>query len=380
MFGVKSRRRLNTQPLYSKLPPGTIRLVRLLPATSSGLECELFESTLQIARNHYNALSYTWGETNPGERAIITVNETVVGIKANLYNALRRVRQRTQPVVLWVDSLCIDQSDEADRTQQVGMMRDIYASSSEVIIWLGIRGRGDDLGESLSPDAIDIYGAFCVISMLSQGVLASKIWYLRHLDHSPPIIRGLNAIMQKSWWRRVWVVQETVVAQRATVCYSDMSIPWEAFSRAAECYENGRVSENLGSISYLTYGGPLGHFCRMVTEIDSTRRNWTNPYQPLALLPALRKFRDRDASDRKDKVFALVGLVKAWGLQAPLLPDYGLETWRIFWETTVRLIETSKSLAILAGTLGNHIDMGNPPSWVTDWSHPPEPHEHYRLN
>lgn len=236
---MDTKPRVRSRKLYTKLSPGTIRLVRLLPATSAGVECELFESTLRNARDHYKALSYTWGETNPGERAIISINNFIIGVKANLYNALRRLRQRTQPVVLWVDALCIDQTNESERTQQVNMMRDIYAGSSEVIIWLGIRGTGDDLGEfvdrggdnsedvgqrirfsgderdvdkldsylsqlaarkqALSPEARDIYGAFCVISMLSQGVLASKIWYLRHLDHSPPITRGLQAIMRKSW-------------------------------------------------------------------------------------------------------------------------------------------------------------------------------------
>lgn len=218
-----------------------LRLVRLLPATTSGIYCQLFQSTLHDAENQYAALSYVWGGEDSTTRAIIHVNDAVVRIKPNLYDALYRLRQRTQPVVFWVDSLCINQADDNERTHQVGMMRDIYAKASEVIIWLGIRGRDEDLGERMELDAsdtksedvnrrirfygderdteklesylyqrmqakqgpsigaIDVYGAFCVISLLSQNVPASKIWYLRHLDHSPPIMRGLIAIMCKSW-------------------------------------------------------------------------------------------------------------------------------------------------------------------------------------
>lgn len=233
--------------IYTKLPAdsSSIRLIRLLPNATPGISCELFQSTLQEARNQYKALSYTWGESENGDsspRAVIRCNNATVRVKANLYAALRRLQQRKQPVVLWVDSLCINQADDTERTHQVGMMRDIYANCTEVIIWLGIRGRSDDLGESmevddseeedagrrvrfhgderdlgklnsylyqlsnglrkLTPESRDVYGAFCVISMLSQGVLPSKIWYLRHLDHSPPIFKGMTTIMEKSWVRK----------------------------------------------------------------------------------------------------------------------------------------------------------------------------------
>lgn len=169
------------------------------------------------------------------------------------------------------------------------------------------------------------------------------------------------------------------MAQRATVCYSDISIPWEAFSNAASCYETGRISENLGSVSYMTYGGPLARFCRVISEIDTTRRDWTR-IEPMALLPTLRKFRARDSSDRRDKVFALVGLVRSWGSDAPLVPDYGRGVWKVFWTTTIRLISGSKSLSALAGTLGRREDTGNKPSWITDWSQPPQLNEYDRLN
>lgn len=182
-------------------------------------------------------------------------------------------------------------------------------------------------------------------------------------------------------WRRIWVVQEVVVAKSATVCYSNISIPWEAFARAASCYENGQISDNtLGSTSHLTYLGPLQNFSRIIIEMDRTRKNWASSYEPLALLPALRKFRARDASDKRDKVFALVGLVTSWGSDIPLRPDYGLGVWHVFWHTTIRLIERSKSLAVLAGTLGSHGDVGDLPSWMTDWGYPPELNEYHRLN
>jgi hypothetical protein len=229
--------------LTTKLTERSIRLIQLLPGDDVGIRCELYETTLELSKSLYKALSYTWHTPQDSQKAIISCNGRTLRIGTNLYAALRRLKQRTQPVTLWVDFLCINQADDEERTHQVSMMRDIFANCNEVIIWLGVRGREDDLGQwadgitladdgdyedldrrvkfygdirdlsklqpylahissgqrNLSSEVRDVYGAFCVISMLAQGMPASKLWYLRHLDHSPPIMRGLAAIIEKPW-------------------------------------------------------------------------------------------------------------------------------------------------------------------------------------
>lgn len=181
-------------------------------------------------------------------------------------------------------------------------------------------------------------------------------------------------------WSRIWVVQETVVSTHAVVYYKNISMPWDAFSRASSCYVTGRVTEQLGSAPSQTYGPPLARFHRLVSEIDTTKRDW-NAFEPSALLPLLRKFRNRDASDKRDKVFALVGLVNFWGQDQPLTPDYGLRLSKVYWETTKHLIRSSKTLAVLSGTTasGKQISAGFP-TWVTDWSYRPSSDEADRLN
>lgn len=181
-------------------------------------------------------------------------------------------------------------------------------------------------------------------------------------------------------WSRIWVVQETVVSTHAVVYYKNISMPWDAFSKASLCYVTGKVTEQLGSAPSQTYGPPLARFHRLVNEIDTTKRDW-NAFEPSALLPLLRKFRNRDASDKRDKVFALVGLVNFWGQDAPLTPDYGLRLSKVYWETTKHLIRSSKTLAVLSGTTasGKQISAGFP-TWVTDWSYRSSSNEADRLN
>jgi hypothetical protein len=159
-----------------------------------------------------------------------------------------RLRRDQRNHRIWVDAICINQQDDAARTYQVGLMRDIYHQSAEVMIWLGEPGYDDAISESIlgtegtdtptandgnmdlitwlgdgdmhklgayfSPDAEavrerafnentnDIYGAFCILYLLSSGVPVVKIWHLRQPAYSAPIVRGLNAIINKAWVRR----------------------------------------------------------------------------------------------------------------------------------------------------------------------------------
>jgi hypothetical protein len=157
------------------------------------------------------------GQNEPD--ATILCNGVDVEISANLFDALRQLRNVQIPVVIWVDFLCINQQDVMERSLQVAMMREIYEKSREVIIWLGKgskydrfegRGRGqqpaqltkrarviewyDDDRDSAKVDSYsqafentslfsstserELYGAFCTISLLSRGVPLRNIHFL----------------------------------------------------------------------------------------------------------------------------------------------------------------------------------------------------------
>lgn len=375
----------------------TIRLLNLLPG-SGEISCRLTECPLEDAKGRYKAVSYTWkGGTETAQQFIHCDDFRKVPVTPNLYAALRRLRDATDVVVLWVDGLCIDQNNTEERTHQVGMMRDIYTNSTEVIIWLGCEGetydseqpiiefwgderdiqhigshlnrmysqRKDKLSMALSTD---MYGTFCMISLLAQGLKASNIWYLRRLDYAPAIIQGLVSLLEMPWWSRIWVVQETVVASQAIVYWNNISMPWDVFSGASSRISKHSV-ELLGLSAAKTYGPTLSSFCRKIGEIEGTRKSWS-AVEPSSLLPLLRKFRNRGASDKRDKVFALLGLVKYWGGSEPLVPNYDHRLSVVYLETAKHLIRSYRSLAALSGTTASPKDiLSGFPSWLTDWRH-----------
>jgi hypothetical protein len=89
----------------------------------------------------YEALSYVWGKPIFSES--IRLNDQEFLITPSLKYALSCLRLKAQPRVLWVDAVCINQSDVSERNQQVALMRDIYSQCQRDIAWLDpIIGQG----------------------------------------------------------------------------------------------------------------------------------------------------------------------------------------------------------------------------------------------
>ncbi|CAH0054825.1 unnamed protein product [Clonostachys solani] len=89
----------------------------------------------------YEALSYTWandtGKRGATHIVYYGVSWDVIKVTENCANALRRLRYRSRPRTLWVDAICINQEDVAERSHQVDMMAEIYACAKQVVIYLG---------------------------------------------------------------------------------------------------------------------------------------------------------------------------------------------------------------------------------------------------
>lgn len=103
----------------------TLRLVILEPSQhmESPIRCQLIHANL-AGDPEYEALSYVWGD--PMDKVAISLQNTETSVTRNLWNALCRLRLADKPRTLWVDAICIDQSNIEERNQQVGIMRQIY--------------------------------------------------------------------------------------------------------------------------------------------------------------------------------------------------------------------------------------------------------------
>ena len=128
----------------------TIRLLKLLkhPPNTSEVRCMLEHHSLDTMPP-FEALSYAWGSPMYDEdgRATDTTREmnflevTCDGkpyvVTENLFYALRQLARSGEHDYLWVDALCIDQTNLEEKASQILIMGDIYACANQVIVWLG---------------------------------------------------------------------------------------------------------------------------------------------------------------------------------------------------------------------------------------------------
>lgn len=121
----------------------SIRLLQILPGEDNdSIQCELHYCGL-TSQLKYQALSYMWDHN--GTQIPIFCDGQPLTIGNNLWKLLkeyRRTRTSSNPC-LWIDALCINQSDAQERNHQVGQMRDIYMNAQSVIVWLGEADKRD---------------------------------------------------------------------------------------------------------------------------------------------------------------------------------------------------------------------------------------------
>lgn len=99
------------------------------------LEGSVISCTLQtvslLAKPAFLALSYTWGD--PKIRKSITVDGKSSQITQNLWDALYHIRKDHEEVTIWVDALCINQTDFEEKNSQVPLMKHIYQMATGVL-------------------------------------------------------------------------------------------------------------------------------------------------------------------------------------------------------------------------------------------------------
>lgn len=120
---------------YDPLPGDTS--MRLLTIVEQGgvddIHCKLITA---LSDEPYICLSYVWGPESPDYQ--ITVNGKKFVVRQNLYNFLRKAKKCKLSMPLWIDAICINQNDIAEKNTQVRRMGSTYAKACKVLVELGL--------------------------------------------------------------------------------------------------------------------------------------------------------------------------------------------------------------------------------------------------
>jgi len=187
------------------LPPDHIRLIHIEAGPAEApIRCKLQATSLHNALP-YEALSYTWGSLE--QESSITCDGVPKRVTQNLFDALEYLRQQEAERIMWIDAVCINQNSDQERTEQVGMMKDIYQKARHVVIWLGKETSEDKAAFELLNRFENVFAEHGLVNVgpLSLPALGLP----KMLD---PSWATLVRLFQRPWFRRIWVMQE------ATVC------------------------------------------------------------------------------------------------------------------------------------------------------------------
>src|SRR6266536_990785 len=130
------------------------RLLQLQPFTGDvNIEAKLVEVSLHDAREcGYEALSYAWGPPTFSER--IFIDNEYLPVTANLLAALKSLAE-DKPRFLWIDAICINQTDLVEKSTQIPLMTEIYRSAKQVIVWLGEETEGAQVAFDWIPECTE---------------------------------------------------------------------------------------------------------------------------------------------------------------------------------------------------------------------------------
>lgn len=298
----------------------TIRLLILppaLPDQDQRIDCQI--KTVPLDEHPiYQALSYTWGESDDlGHQ--IWVNGHPLNVRVNLWHALKAIisRDRTEEeTAIWVDALCINQSDVKERNHQVGLMREIYKGAVQVLVWLGcpeIPPRNDAYGDQCEwpldqpslafellktskPVGLELYKPRLSVQKFVKRDTLEDHW------------RQAAALVSLPYWDRVWIIQEICLARKIVILYGNMECEWD---------DDLRTTCDVGEhyIQYCTHWDLRTYFALKQLLSTTARKLVTqrlvkSASYHVSLWEIVEISETSLSHDRKDKIYAVFGLAR----------------------------------------------------------------------
>lgn len=318
------------------------------------LHCSLHHLSLLGSIQPYKALSYTWGDANNLQQ--IMVNGQLINATANLVLALKHLRSATQTLVIWVDAVCINQKNNTEVSDQVGQMRDIFLKAAEVLVWIGEEQPGDAAAIGLVKD-------------FAQDHATSEVDALRVLQDPATMEKVINisCILNREYWGRAWVVQETMFNNNITAHIGMLSVPWR-YLDFAPLFE--KLERNAKDDSeYLIILGDYERILRNGGSGSDGDPGVGGIAEPAGFLRTLVWYRQLFSTDPRDKVYAFCGLL---GPLCPPFPiDYTRSVQRVYVDVVQYLVATTQRLDVIGVTQPAPSVLGIP-SWAPDWQHQPD--------
>jgi hypothetical protein len=315
-----------------------VRLLTLLPGDRGHpIRCSLGVAELASPdMDDYEALSYVWGL--PDANASIVVNDRPFRVSGSLFQALVHLRDKKSPRALWIDALCVNQNDLAERSSQVLCMHQIFSGAARVVVWLGEKepwGLKHSISsiESRENDEFKLNVHFGITSVMSN-------------------------LLKRPWWTRVWIVQEFLLARSVQIQCGTRRLSWDQFcvlvdgSGTRSFFQNNRVYyheyQSLRRARELRSLRTSNSIVNKTRDLRSGDPRNNHLGRATDLLSLIYNFRSQRATEPRDKVFAFLGLAEDNREFRLFKPDYGRHISYLSIDLARQHIHHSRTLSVLS--------------------------------
>ncbi|KAI1751529.1 heterokaryon incompatibility protein-domain-containing protein [Xylaria castorea] len=313
----------------------------------------------------FEAVSWCWGAASSTMRTQITVDGHRLSIPANAYEVILELCVPQKKKRVWIDAICINQDDIDERSQQVAMMEAIYRKASMTLVWLG-----KDNGTT--KDAMNMIENIDLWRHVERPEDPNPDDELRHHETNPdafPIDVNWDAIaslFSAAWFTRFWIIQEVALSKHTHVFRGKYEMCWAYLGKTAHyVVHNALFSEKLFKAG----------ISRLNNAVAIARMS-AGALNPLVLLETSCDF---EATDPRDRVFAMYGLLPAdysdktqAALRTAYSPDYNKPLVDVYTDVTRATItsfpHSRLSLLLRVHSLVQRVGCKHPdtdfPSWV----------------
>ncbi|KAK4446202.1 HET domain-containing protein [Podospora aff. communis PSN243] len=290
---------------FGKTPPFT-RIIRLASAPNRDDPLIAALELVDVSNTTpYEALSYTWGTDPPSD--YLWLSDFPLPIKPNLEAALRSLRLPNMVRRVWVDAVCIDQNNVDEKSRQIQYMRLVYKHSARVIVWLGSKTPGVEqafaAAQRLSNTLDELETAAGTTRGNNLDPETVEAFLTSMTDDLPPTcLHYLNELFERPYWTRTWCIQEVVAAPWAIVRVEDLEISFSELMSTTLIVTEWRAKVAIDKPFILWHRIYLQRHPRHPVFPSKV------PGSVGDLLDVLHIARGFQATDIRDKIFALIGI------------------------------------------------------------------------
>lgn len=328
----------------------------------------------------YVALSYTWGSSEKEYIRQIVLNGRFFDVTENLNAALHLARISDNLTTvnigsakLWVDAICIEQTNDREKKRELRRMKNIYGGSMGVFVHLGPEEHDGNHGIEILQQ---------IASEVQDCIDRDQYPKLEHRmqmdDANRKDLSALINLLSRPYWCRLWILQELAMSDETSVIgYGQRKILFGEVVLACKFIWHN-LEKIMIACGYITTVSAEGFItlnsCMWVILFIQYLRELSQRLEDAQgvnyghLQIALNLSQNGQAKYANDKVFGLLAILPD-GIGARMEQYHDYPTEEVFIEFSKAIIGATENLDVI---FMKSRTQKMTPSWATDWQLSPD--------